>query len=136
MKYTVIASILAVAMAADVNDLVQQIPICAVNCIRDGAQSVNCDITNFACSCQNVEKLTASVVPCLGTSGCSSADQAQVIKIAGDICSQVSNEAVSGTQAAATQLTASPTATPGSAASRLQAAGWAGAVAAVAAFAL
>ncbi|GKT44801.1 uncharacterized protein ColSpa_04982 [Colletotrichum spaethianum] len=148
MKYAAIASLFVAIVAAEtVDQLVAEIPTCAVNCIRDAAQSVNCDIQDFACSCSKITQLTPAVVSCLATSGCSSTDQAKVFQLTPQICSQVgeSNE-VSG---AVTAATAAPTTTgtatgaavtsttsPGAAAGRMQAAGWAGAIAAAAAFAL
>ncbi|KAK1705941.1 uncharacterized protein BDZ83DRAFT_552075, partial [Colletotrichum acutatum] len=89
MKYTIAVSFLAALVAAEtIDQLVAEIPTCAVTCIRDGAQSVNCDITDFACSCGKVEQLTAKVVPCLASSGCSSTDQATVLQLASQICAQ------------------------------------------------
>ncbi|OHE97588.1 hypothetical protein CORC01_07203 [Colletotrichum orchidophilum] len=157
MKYTIVASFLAVlAVAETVDQLVAQIPTCAVTCIRDGAQSVNCDVEDFACSCGKVTQLTATVVPCLASSGCSSADQATVLQLATQICAQVgssSASAGSGTAAAttstgtktssssshsgtATEAAVASTTSPAAAGGRAQVAGWAGAIAAAAAFAL
>ncbi|KAK1976938.1 hypothetical protein LZ30DRAFT_567526, partial [Colletotrichum cereale] len=89
MKYAAITCMLVAIVAADtVNELVDQIPTCAVNCIRDAAQAVNCDITDFACSCSKITELTPNVVSCLATSGCSTADQAKVFQLTPQICSQ------------------------------------------------
>ncbi|WQF88212.1 Putative extracellular membrane protein, CFEM [Colletotrichum destructivum] len=77
MKYTIVVSLLVASVAAQtIDQLVEEIPTCAVTCIRDGAQAVNCDVTDFTCSCSKVGELTSSVVPCLATSGCNSSDQA------------------------------------------------------------
>ncbi|TKW54448.1 hypothetical protein CTA1_9709 [Colletotrichum tanaceti] len=153
MKYTLVAFLLAASVAAQtIDQLVEEIPTCAVTCIRDGAQKVNCDVTDFTCSCAKVGELTSSVVPCLATSGCSSSDQAKVLQIATQICAKVgeggqvsaaatSGAATSGTATTtsartATEASAVTSTTAPSAADRLQAAGWAGAIAAAAAFAL
>ncbi|KXH38827.1 hypothetical protein CNYM01_06006 [Colletotrichum nymphaeae SA-01] len=158
MKYTIVVSILAALVAAEtIDQLVAEIPTCAVTCIRDGAQSVNCDITDFACSCGKVEQLTAKVVPCLASSGCSSTDQATVLQLASQICAQVAAGGTSSGTASAGSVTAAATTASGTttssrsgtatgaavttttspaAAGRAQVAGWAGAIAAAAAFAL
>ncbi|KAK6217051.1 hypothetical protein QIS74_07165 [Colletotrichum tabaci] len=148
MKYTLVVSLLAASVAAQtIDQLVEEIPTCAVTCIRDGAQAVNCDVTDFTCSCSKVGELTSSVVPCLATSGCNSSDQAKVLQLATQICAMVGEGGQ--VSAAATTATATTTSartvtgaaavtssTAPSAADRLQAAGWAGAIAAAAAFAL
>ncbi|KZL63207.1 cfem domain-containing protein [Colletotrichum incanum] len=146
MKYTAIISLLAAVVAAEtVNELVDQIPTCAVNCIRDAAQTVNCDVQDFACSCSKITQLTPAVVSCLATSGCSSTDQAKVFQVTPQICAQVgeSNQVTAAGTAATTPTTGTATGaavtsttSPAAAADRLQVAGWAGAIAAAAAFAL
>ncbi|GKT59970.1 CFEM domain-containing protein [Colletotrichum tofieldiae] len=145
MKYAAVISMLAVLVAAEtINDLVDQIPTCAVNCIRDAAQTVNCDIQDFACSCSKITQLTPAVVSCLATSGCSSTDQAKVFQVTPQICAQVgeSNQVTAAGTAATTPTTGTATGaavtstTSPAAAGRMQVAGWAGAIAAAAAFAL
>ncbi|GKT91353.1 CFEM domain-containing protein [Colletotrichum tofieldiae] len=145
MKYAAVISMLAVLVAAEtINELVDQIPTCAVNCIRDAAQTVNCDIQDFACSCSKITQLTPAVVSCLATSGCSSTDQAKVFQVTPQICAQVgeSNQVTAAGTAATTPTTGTATGaavtstTSPAAAGRMQVAGWAGAIAAAAAFAL
>ncbi|KAF6804963.1 immunoreactive protein [Colletotrichum sojae] len=154
MKYTsiAVAFLAAFAAAKTIDELVESIPTCAITCIRDGAQSVNCAITDFGCSCGKVEQLTPTVVSCLSKSSCTAQDQTDVLLASQDICAQVAaggsatgsipavtGAAATGTAAAEsvtrTGTAAASTSTP-AAAGRLQAAGWAGAVAVVAAFAL
>ncbi|GJC79834.1 hypothetical protein ColLi_02672 [Colletotrichum liriopes] len=145
MKYAAVVSVLAALVAAEtINELVDQIPTCAVNCIRDAAQTVNCDIQDFACSCSKITQLTPAVVSCLATSGCSSTDQAKVFQVTPQICAQVgeSNQVTAAGTAATTPTTGTATGaavtstTSPAAAGRMQVAGWAGAIAAAAAFAL
>ncbi|TDZ15896.1 hypothetical protein Cob_v011243 [Colletotrichum orbiculare MAFF 240422] len=151
MKYTIATVLLAVfATAKTIDELVEAIPTCAVTCIRDAAQTVNCDVADFKCSCGKVNELTPSVVSCLSKSSCTADEQTNVLLTAQQICVQVasgdtatggvtaaaatptSNEAVVTSSAGAAAAT---TSSPG-AAGRVQAAGWAGAIAAVAALAL
>lgn len=76
MKYTIITVFLAAfAAAKTIDELVADIPTCAVTCIRDAATSVNCEISDFACSCAKQDQLTPVVVNCLSKSSCSADDQ-------------------------------------------------------------
>lgn len=76
MKHTVLTVFLAAfAAAKTIDELVEDIPTCAVTCIRDAASSVNCAISDFACSCSKQDQLTPSVVGCLSKSSCSADDQ-------------------------------------------------------------
>ncbi|KAH0424249.1 immunoreactive protein [Colletotrichum kahawae] len=153
MKYTIITAFLAAfAAAATVDELVAEIPTCAVTCIRDAATSVNCDISDFACSCAKQDQLTPVVVNCLSKSSCSADDQTKVLLTAQQICSQVSS-GVSATgsvaalasgasstgtgtgTATSTGAAAASTSSPAAAAT-MHVAGWAGALAAAAALAL
>ncbi|KAK2008294.1 hypothetical protein LZ32DRAFT_462481 [Colletotrichum eremochloae] len=142
MKYTAIASLLVAIVAADtINELVDQIPTCAVTCIRDQGKAVGCDITDFACSCGKITQLTPKVVSCLATSGCSTADQAKVFQVTPQICAQITGGGSQPTAApttstsdgagAGTEPTVTSTTAPG-AAGKVQAAGWAGIIAAAA----
>ncbi|KAJ3952805.1 hypothetical protein N0V92_010739 [Colletotrichum tropicale] len=153
MKYTIITAFLAAfAAAKTVDELVADIPTCAVTCIRDAATSVNCDISDFACSCAKQDQLTPVVVNCLSKSSCSADDQTKVLLTAQQICSQVSSGVsatgsvgalASGASSTGTG-TASATSTGAAAASTsspaaaptMHVAGWAGALAAAAALAL
>ncbi|KAI8302406.1 GPI-anchored CFEM domain protein [Colletotrichum sp. SAR11_240] len=153
MKYTIITAFLAAfAAAKTVDELVADIPTCAVTCIRDAATSVNCDISDFACSCAKQDQLTPVVVNCLSKSSCSADDQTKVLLTAQQICSQVSS-GVSATgsvaaltsgasstgtgsnSASSTGAAAASTSSP-AAAPTMHVAGWAGALAAAAALAL
>ncbi|KAF6818538.1 immunoreactive protein [Colletotrichum musicola] len=156
MKYTsiTVAFLAAFAAAKTIDELVESIPTCAITCIRDGAQSVNCAITDFQCSCGKVEQLTPTVVSCLSKSSCTAQDQTDVLLASQDICAQVAaggsatgsipvatGAAPTGTgtvpaDAVSTTGTAAASTSTPAAAGRVQAAGWAGAVAVVAAFAL
>ncbi|KAF9880635.1 hypothetical protein CkaCkLH20_01677 [Colletotrichum karsti] len=152
MKSTIITVFLAAfAAAKTVDELVQDIPTCAVTCIRDAAQSVNCDISDFACSCNKQDQLTPSVVGCLSKSSCSADDQTKVLLTAQQICAQVATGgtatgSVTGAAVGTSGTTMNPTMTSSGAAAaattspaaapRVQAAGWAGALALVAAAAL
>ncbi|KAF4873486.1 GPI-anchored CFEM domain protein [Colletotrichum sp. SAR 10_86] len=155
MKYTIITAFLAAfAAAKTVDELVADIPTCAVTCIRDAATSVNCDISDFACSCAKQDQLTPVVVNCLSKSSCSADDQTKVLLTAQQICSQVSSgvsatgsvgalasgasstgtgtgTATASSTGAAAASTSSPAAAP-----TMHVAGWAGALAAAAALAL
>ncbi|KAE9579704.1 GPI-anchored CFEM domain protein [Colletotrichum fructicola] len=156
MKYTIITAFLAAfAAAKTVDELVADIPTCAVTCIRDAATSVNCDISDFACSCAKQDQLTPVVVNCLSKSSCSADDQTKVLLTAQQICSQVSSgvsatgsvAALTGTStgtaptgtgsntASSTGAAAASTSSP-AAAPTMHVAGWAGALAAAAALAL
>ncbi|KAI8304974.1 GPI-anchored CFEM domain protein [Colletotrichum sp. SAR11_59] len=151
MKYTIITAFLAAfAAAKTVDELVADIPTCAVTCIRDAATSVNCDISDFACSCAKQDQLTPVVVNCLSKSSCSADDQTKVLLTAQQICSQVSSgvsatgsvAALTGTStgtasnsATSTGAAAASTSSP-AAAPTMHVAGWAGALAAAAALAL
>ncbi|KAJ0337704.1 hypothetical protein COL922a_006503 [Colletotrichum nupharicola] len=151
MKYTIITAFLAAfAAAKTVDELVADIPTCAVTCIRDAATSVNCDISDFACSCAKQDQLTPVVVNCLSKSSCSADDQTKVLLTAQQICSQVSSgisatgsvAALTGTStgtasnsASSTGAVAASTSSP-AAAPTMHVAGWAGALAAAAALAL
>ncbi|EQB59323.1 hypothetical protein GCG54_00010909 [Colletotrichum gloeosporioides] len=151
MKYTIITAFLAAfAAAKTVDELVADIPTCAVTCIRDAATSVNCDISDFACSCAKQDQLTPVVVNCLSKSSCSADDQTKVLLTAQQICSQVSSGVSATGSVAALTSGASSTGSGGAtstgaaaastsspaAAPTMHVAGWAGALAAAAALAL
>ncbi|WYZ41282.1 hypothetical protein EsH8_V_000177 [Colletotrichum jinshuiense] len=150
MKYTVVTSFLIALVAADaVSDLVAQIPTCAETCIQEAAKSINCDVSDFSCVCAKLATITSTVVQCISTSSCSATDQAKVLQLAPEICAQVAKESVTAATAAATETGSQTAAATGSmtgavtstttkpaAAGKVQAAGWAGAIAAAAAFAL
>ncbi|KAK2020525.1 hypothetical protein LX32DRAFT_315939 [Colletotrichum zoysiae] len=153
MKRAALTYLLVTVVAADtINQLVDQIPTCAVTCIRDQAKAVGCEITDFNCTCGKVTELTPKVVSCLATSGCSTADQAKIFQITPQICAQIgqTTTTTTTTDADASQTTAgagasrasdeagsavTSTAAP-AAAGKVQAAGWAGVIAAAAALAL
>ncbi|GKT67689.1 CFEM domain-containing protein [Colletotrichum tofieldiae] len=112
MKYAAVISMLAVLVAAEtINDLVDQIPTCAVNCIRDAAQTVN-------------SPQTKPVTPQI----CAQVGESNQVTAAGTAATTPTTGTATG---AAVTSTTSP-----AAAGRMQVAGWAGAIAAAAAFAL
>ncbi|KAK2061998.1 hypothetical protein LY76DRAFT_506658 [Colletotrichum caudatum] len=147
MKHTALTYLLVTIVAADtINDLVNQIPTCAVTCIRDQAKAVGCEITDFNCTCGKVTELTPKVVSCLATSGCSTADQAKIFQITPQICAQIGQTTTAAADASQTAATAAANRTsdgagsaatsttgPVVAAGKIQAASWAGVIAAAAA---
>ncbi|KAK9771644.1 hypothetical protein AB5N19_11926 [Seiridium cardinale] len=126
-------------------DLVSQLPTCASDCLKSGASSAGCNVTDFTCLCgtgQSKFKTAAGI--CVATSSCTSAEQSELINLAGEICTDVSDGASSSDLASASAVatsilaTASPSSTTGSnaAATPMVGIGMMGGVAALAALAL
>ncbi|KAK2044763.1 hypothetical protein LZ31DRAFT_275346 [Colletotrichum somersetense] len=146
MKRAALTYLLVTIVAADtVNQLVDQIPTCAVPCIRDQAKAVGCEITDFNCTCGKITELTPKVVSCLATSGCSTADQAKIFQITPQICAQIGQTTTTDADTSETTAAAGASRTSDgagsaitsttapAAAGKVQAAGWAGVIAAAAA---
>ncbi|KAL0942882.1 uncharacterized protein CTRU02_200768 [Colletotrichum truncatum] len=166
MKYTIITAFFAAYVAADatteaVNRLAAQVPTCALTCVTSAGQSVNCGVTDFKCSCSKADQLTQVFTDCLSKSPCSPDDQTKSLEVAQQICALFGNTPASASGAAPSGAAASSaaasgvsaatagnnaaTTSPGAAAAtsskpaaagKVEAVGWAGAIAAVAALAL
>lgn len=69
----------ALVRAADCLDVaLSAIPSCAQSCFLDGAPSVGCSGTDFACQCAQEARLYAAIEGCVST-GCPSASYQAVI---------------------------------------------------------
>ncbi|KAK4181510.1 hypothetical protein QBC36DRAFT_296671 [Triangularia setosa] len=68
MKYT--AALLALAAAVSAQDI-SIFPECSLDCIIEGIGSgTDCELTDFACVCENTQSLVTSATPCvLGACG-------------------------------------------------------------------
>lgn len=77
--FLLLASETTPARAADCASVaLGAIPSCAQSCFLDGAPSVGCDGTDFACQCEHEAKLYAAIEGCV-SSGCPSASYQAVI---------------------------------------------------------
>lgn len=84
MRYTSAFLLIAVAAAQSISD----IPSCAVSCLANGVQRVNCGLTDFRCSCQKSTQLTQILTPCVQQSCPSVTDQQKVVTVLAGICQQ------------------------------------------------
>ncbi|KAH8671606.1 hypothetical protein BX600DRAFT_251014 [Xylariales sp. PMI_506] len=141
-------SLLVAAVSADeITSLVASIPSCALTCLITGVSSVNCAATDYTCQCTNAAALQAAVSPCIAA-GCNATDAATAEEISLEICADLgisanstssSNSTSTSNSTATTTSTttsASATTSKNAAAGRYEFGMLAGAVAAVAAFAL
>ncbi|CAP72989.1 uncharacterized protein PODANS_2_4130 [Podospora anserina S mat+] len=63
MKYT--AALLALAAAVSAQDI-SIFPECSLDCIISGIGSgTSCELTDFACVCENTQSLITSATPCV-----------------------------------------------------------------------
>ncbi|KAI1849702.1 hypothetical protein JX266_004651 [Neoarthrinium moseri] len=151
---SVAVSLFAAAAAAQSNStltgLVSQLPECANSCFLSSAKSAGCAATDFDCLCgDGRSKFISSITGCIITSSCDSNDLGTLNSLAGQICTEVSENPSSadvasasaivtsalGTAAAA-QATGTTTSTPNVAATPAAGIGMMGGAAILAALAL
>jgi len=81
--------------STDLATLVAQLPKCALKCFQSAATSVNCAPTSFTCLCDQSKRsaFTTSIGGCLliGTGGCSSDDTKKLTTLAGQICTEATD---------------------------------------------
>lgn len=67
MKYTAVALAFcaAVATADSIEDLVTQLPACALPCFQAATGEIGCKDGDFACQCSKVDQFTTAVLPCV-----------------------------------------------------------------------
>ncbi|KAJ4317369.1 hypothetical protein N0V94_004972 [Neodidymelliopsis sp. IMI 364377] len=83
MKNTIIlAALTALAAAQTIADL----PSCSLECLASAIGGLQCELTDFACSCQKADKLTPVITPCIQTACTDAADQAKTIKVLSGLC--------------------------------------------------
>lgn len=78
----VISAIAAIATAQGIADL----PSCSLQCLATAIPALGCQLTDFACSCKQADKLTPNVTPCVQSSCTDPADQAKTIEVLSAIC--------------------------------------------------
>ncbi|KAI9167791.1 hypothetical protein HJFPF1_03928 [Paramyrothecium foliicola] len=122
----------ALTLAADIAQLLQQLPACSPKCLVEGAGEHNCSVVDYECQCSKLEAITATVSPCLVNAGCQLGDIGKVAETFSAICVEVAakngaNPSVPG-DAASTAPAPANTNVPAAAARSLSAA-WSGAAA-------
>ncbi|GAB1314814.1 Hemoglobin and hemoglobin-haptoglobin-binding protein-like protein [Madurella fahalii] len=88
MKYTTVlaAGLAAVASAQDIG----LFPQCALQCIMTAISTgTPCDLTDFACVCENREELTTAATPCVIEECGEDVAQNEVLPATEEFCSQV-----------------------------------------------
>ncbi|KAM0809183.1 hypothetical protein AB5N19_09526 [Seiridium cardinale] len=98
--------LVAVAAADSVDQLVTQIPSCALTCLISGSSKVGCAVTDYACQCNNASALQDDVTPCVSSS-CSASDAATALTVSGEICVAVGVTSVTSGIASATSAAGS-----------------------------
>lgn len=111
----IFSAITALVAAQGIADL----PSCSLQCLASAIPALGCELTDFACSCKQADKLTPNVTPCVQTSCTDSADQAKTIEVLSAICAAVnfpievpapsSSAAAKPTLAPTTEATPEPT---------------------------
>ncbi|GAP90746.1 putative CFEM domain-containing protein [Rosellinia necatrix] len=130
MQFKVVAlSFFAAVATAQTNstslpDLVSQLPTCAIPCYTKGAAAANCSTTDFQCLCGDGKSaFLSSAATCIFTS-CSGDDTSNIVNLATEICTDVSQNPDPTEVASASAIitsalgAASATNSPDSAASR------------------
>lgn len=66
MKYTtaLVATLAAAAAGVSAQDI-SIFPECSLDCIMNAIGDTPCDVTDFACVCENKESLTQGAAPCV-----------------------------------------------------------------------
>ena len=65
MKVAATLALFAAAVAAQsVDELVSQIPECAVSCIRDAAAGQGCSEGDYACECSHMDEVSGGAALC------------------------------------------------------------------------
>jgi len=83
MKNTIaFAAFTALVAAQTITDL----PSCSLQCLASAIGGLQCELTDFACSCQKADKLTPVVTPCVQTACTDAADQAKTIEVLSGLC--------------------------------------------------
>ncbi|KAJ4359160.1 hypothetical protein N0V95_002412 [Ascochyta clinopodiicola] len=86
MKYTIfISAITAFTAAQTITDL----PPCSLECLASAIGGLDCDLTDFACSCQKASQLTPVVTPCVQNACADAADQSKTSEVLSQICAAV-----------------------------------------------
>ncbi|EMR64030.1 hypothetical protein MGN70_007222 [Eutypa lata] len=111
MQFRIIAlSLVASLVAADsVQDLIAQVPQCAVPCLNNAAKKVGCSATDNSCKCNKSTELASQAIVCVSSS-CSTDELGKTTELTSEICLAVlkqaggdaANSAVSSAGAAAT----------------------------------
>lgn len=78
----IISAITALAAAQGIADL----PSCSLQCLATAIPTLGCELTDFACSCKQADKLTPNITPCVQKSCTDTADQAKTIEVLSAIC--------------------------------------------------
>lgn len=90
MKYTTVALAFfaAVTAAEKIEDLVTQLPACALPCFQAATGEIGCKDGDFACQCSKVNEFTKAVLPCV-TKQCKPEDLGTIQITANKICKEV-----------------------------------------------
>ncbi|TLD26764.1 hypothetical protein PspLS_05130 [Pyricularia sp. CBS 133598] len=96
-------------LVSTVNDL----PRCALGCLKSAAEDINCNPANFKCLCSNTQALLRSVGPCALTT-CNSGDVGKLTDAAAKVCQQINANPPPAQVASASNIVASAIATGGS----------------------
>ncbi|TLS29051.1 hypothetical protein PpBr36_01401 [Pyricularia pennisetigena] len=100
-------------LVSTVNDL----PRCALGCLKSAAESINCNPGNFKCLCSNTQTLIASIGPC-ALRACNTADVGKLTDAAAKVCQQINANPPAAQVASASSLVISAMATGNSSSSQ------------------
>ncbi|RYO88897.1 hypothetical protein DL764_008665 [Monosporascus ibericus] len=90
---TVAFSLLAsLAAAQSIQELLQQIPSCAIPCLADASQAIGCAVNDNACQCRKADELTSEAIFCVSTD-CEPAELGTTTDVSTQICLLVAKQA-------------------------------------------
>lgn len=84
------AAVTAQSNDTSLPDLVSQLPTCAIPCFEKGAAAANCDTTDFACLCGTGKDQFISTASTCVIGDCSGENLSDIISLATQICTSVS----------------------------------------------
>ena len=82
----------SLAAAQSVQELLEQIPSCAVPCIADASQVIGCAIDDNACQCRRADELTSEAIFCVSTD-CEPEDLGTTTDVSTRICLLIAAQA-------------------------------------------
>ncbi|TLD11976.1 uncharacterized protein PgNI_03610 [Pyricularia grisea] len=99
--------------SANLVSSVEDLPKCALNCLKSAASSINCDPANFKCLCSNTQDLIASIGPC-ALSACNTGDVSKLTEVATKVCQEIKSNPPAAEIASASSIVAAAIATANS----------------------
>ncbi|RYP43757.1 hypothetical protein DL768_009712 [Monosporascus sp. mg162] len=82
----------SLAAAQSVQELLKQIPSCAIPCIADASQAIGCAVNDNACQCEKADELTSEAIFCVSTD-CEPEDLGTTTDVSTQICLLIAAQA-------------------------------------------